>query len=723
MKRSTGIGAPSVRVHAGAPAGIAALVAVAGMAMPASAAPWHWNALGGSWSTANKWAPAVVPSNGADVFIGSTAVAENATVVLDLDRELASLTITDGMTAHNTQTAWYDVAGDTVVSGKNIVPGPFGLLTEYPSRLLLNGVDGLSLRTHDLVLADGGRAVLDWAFVRVLGMTTIDAESRMQGHGVVDSSGDGVKLRNDGTIRATNTEVPLRFRQFDAGTYDLDGISGNGVLDLQAVTAAEMRFDGTSLADSFSGTILMSPGARLTMDLSDGWTADAGSVIEMETTPLYEIAMIDGQAMTLGGTVHVSGPGGWLNLEMSELVLTPSVRVNVAANNALTIGTVGDTSTTVEGGEYHLDGSMRFDGPTTMRGGAFTTDLSHPGTSKVRAFGATAWDGDVTIDGQWEQFGDATVIGPSTINAVRFDMSAGAATSWQINHALTIKADALTVTGGMDVSSDIAIGGGLFSRLTMDLADGPWVHTGALDLTGNAAFFVDRIAGSGYELHGALTLPSGRAGISADIVIGASASVSLTSASSELRLTGDTWVQTAEFLGSGTLLNGPMGVMTLSNGLSMDSVGFVNQGEFEIGIGEGLISAGLASMDRFENQADAVWSISLGGHAAGAEHDLLMVTGGETHLDGLMHVDLADLGGGTFLPSMGDEFLVLVSLGAISGTFANDPLTHFNGVSYEWSVVYTPHTVSLRLDGIVPAPGALALAGLTGLPLARRIRR
>jgi hypothetical protein len=301
-------------------------------------------------------------------------------------------------------------------------------------------------------------------------------------------------------------------------------------------------------------------------------------------------------------------------------------------------------------------------------------------------------------------------------------MGAGAATSWQINHALTIKADALTVTGGMDVSSDIAIGGGVFSRLTMDLANGPWVHTGALDLTGNAAFFVDRVAGSGYEMHGALTLPSGRAGISADRVIAAGATVDLTAPTSELRLTGDTWVQPAKFLGVGTVRNGSTGIMTLSNGLSMGDVGFVNQGEFQIGIGVEALSAGLASVDRFENLTDAVWVVSIGGDAAGAEHDLLMVTGGPAQLDGLLDVRLADLGGGLFHPSIGDEFMVLVSLGGVSGAFAQDPVTHASGLTYEWSVLYTPHTVTLRLDAIVPAPGTVAL-GITGMAVIAMRRR
>lgn len=724
MKRCTGIVAPSVRAYAGAPAGIAALVAAAGLAMPASAAPWHWNAVGGTWSNAGNWAPAAVPSAASDVFIGSTVAAENATVILDLDRTIASLTLTDGMTASNLATASYVVEGDTVVSGKNIVPGAFGVLTEYPSRLLLEAVDGTTLWTHNLELSDGGRAVLDYAFVRVEGMTTIDAESRLQGHGFVDSLGNGVKLRNDGTIRATHADVPLRFRQFDAGTYDLDGLSGDGVLDLASASSAQMQFDGTSLADSFSGTIEMGWDAHLTMALSDGWTADANSTINVGTSN-YGLAVIDGGAFSLGGQLSIGNGSGWLWLLSEEVSFLPSAQVEIATNNALEVGGSDTTAVTIEGGQFTLAefGNVNFHAPTIVRGGTFQTTSSNPDFGSIDFHAPTEYDGAITFNGAARQYGDARVTGPTTIHADTFDMSAGPATKWEIVDTLTINADALASNGMSGVSADIKIAGGFLSKMTVNLTDGPWLHFGELRLTGLPGFFVDRVAGSGLQFHGDLVLPSGKAGISADTVIAASASVSLPSATSELRLTGDTWVQTADFFGAGTLLNGPMGVMTLSNGLSMGSVGFVNQGEFQIGIGVSTISAGLASVDRFENAADAVWAISLGGYAGGAEHDLLLVTGGETHLDGLLGVRLADLGGGTFLPSIGDEFLVLVSLGAISGTFAHDPVTHFNGLTYEWSVVYTPHTVSLRLDGIVPAPGAMALAGLAGLALIRRIGR
>jgi hypothetical protein len=45
------------------------------------------------------------------------------------------------------------------------------------------------------------------------------------------------------------------------------------------------------------------------------------------------------------------------------------------------------------------------------------------------------------------------------------------------------------------------------------------------------------------------------------------------------------------------------------------------------------------------------------------------------------------------------------------------------GLTYEWTVVYNPNTVVLRLDNVVvPSPGAIGLAMLAGFVGCRRRR-
>ncbi len=89
----------------------------------------------------------------------------------------------------------------------------------------------------------------------------------------------------------------------------------------------------------------------------------------------------------------------------------------------------------------------------------------------------------------------------------------------------------------------------------------------------------------------------------------------------------------------------------------------------------------------------------------------------------MLNVSLIGIGGGsTFAPSIGDEFTILSALGGVSGVFINDPVTQVGGLTYDWTVIYNPNTVVLRLDRIVPTPGSVALLGLGGLLAARRRR-
>lgn len=188
---------------------------------------------------------------------------------------------------------------------------------------------------------------------------------------------------------------------------------------------------------------------------------------------------------------------------------------------------------------------------------------------------------------------------------------------------------------------------------------------------------------------------------------------------STLRMRGLTVVDAdTTFTGSGTLQNGVGGSMLLDTGVSLSEVGLTNSGILRIG----EAGPGVAAVDRFTSVDGAIWAIDIGGYLAGAEHDLLLVTGGGASLAGVINVSLLGLGGPTFAPNIGDEFTILSALGGVSGVFSNDPVTQVGGLTYDWTVIYTPNTVVLRLDNIIPAPGSVALLGLGGLIAARRRR-
>ncbi|MFM9958620.1 MAG: hypothetical protein ACKVZJ_11130, partial [Phycisphaerales bacterium] len=265
---------------------------------------------------------------------------------------------------------------------------------------------------------------------------------------------------------------------------------------------------------------------------------------------------------------------------------------------------------------------------------------------------------------------------------------------------------------------------GFAGRLTINLPDPAmaWRMQGTMNLAGSGAIPVTRVAGSKVFVTGELNVSSGIAQITADTAFSTqqvAANVSIQGGST-LRMRGVTSVGTnTNFAGTGTLQNGVNGVMELLPGVSLGQVGLTNNSVLHIGAG----TAGIASVDRFTSTADALWNVDIGGPIAGTQHDLVLVGSGATVLGGTLDVSLIGLGGGAiFAPSVGDQFTILLSLSGVSGTFTNDPVTQINGLTYDWTVLYNSHSVVLRLDSVVPAPGTAALLGAALLLAGRRQR-
>ncbi len=696
----------------------AAIVLAAGAASPAAAQTWHFGVVNGTWHDAGNWSPSSVPPAFADVAIGSLAGVQNGTVDHDTTDGLtmASLTISDGMTLRNSMYGEFTVTGDTLVSGSNTVAGPFGLLTHYPSRLVLNPIKGTTFRTNDLVIRDGARAVMDNAFVRINEDLDIGEGTLLTGSGVVDFHDAGTTLINNGTIRASDN-LGLVFRQFGGGLYNLDG-NGAGALDLRTNFGAIMRFHGTALTDDFSSTILLGGEAELEMDLDDGWTADANSLIDYESPPGVAAATITGAPMTLAGTVNIHGSSGWLFLAPETLTIEPSAVFNIETNHALE---VQDVPTTINGGTFNLNehGNVNFHGVTTLRGGTFNTWSTNSLDGSID-FDDTVWDGEVMFNGIARQYDIATVSGPTVINAGVFVMSTSDfdPTEWDINSSLVINAGAIN-EGSQEFGGSMDITGGPLARLTINLDDNAasWEMSGSMTLGGAGAFAATRVAGSWMHVTGELAVSNGIAQITAPTsFIGASVTIP---ADATLRTRNFTTVDAASsFAGGGTLHNGEGGTMVLFNSLSLGDVGVANSGVLHVG----QFGPGTVMVERFTNNASGTLRIELAGYAD-VERDLLIATGGSATLGGMLDVRLIDLGGGVFMPSVGDEFTILRAFGGVVGSFLNDPVTMASGLTYEWTVIYNPSTVVLRLDTItVPPPGTVGLAMLAGLARGRRRR-
>jgi hypothetical protein len=672
--------------------------ALGGLAGPAAGVDRVWNTASGSWSHSGNWWPIGVPTPADRAFIGSSAAAENDTVTLNQAGSVLGLVVTDGMTLR-TDDHVLTVNGDVAIAGSNSVVGPGGVVIGYASRVLVEPVKGTSLVAQDISLTDGAR--LDYVgqgFARFSGTMTVDGASRVTGRGYVDFMGGGTTLNNNGTL-VGGTWPGVYVRQLGGGLLDLDGTTGNGVLDLAATPGGTVRVHGSALSDAFDGAVLMSSGSDLDVAMSEGWSAGAACVVTVNGSGgVFEPAQIRGGELDFGGELVVAGESTVVNVVPSELTLGSGARVDVGASAEVNFGAEAGTATTVQGGTYTVGslGSLRFEGATTMRGGSFQTPTSSYLDGTLDFSGVTTWNGSVTIEGVARHLGDGVVSGPTVVNADRFVLGVLTGVTWSVNSSIVVNAGSLSHVPGNVVLATLNVSGGFVGRLTINLADpdASWRMSGAMNLTGDASLFLTRVAGSAMEVHGDLSVTGGRASVSAPTTFFDHATLTVGPASAILRFTDVTRVAAGTTIaGAGTLQNGSAGDMTLASGVSTAGVGLVNQGTLQIGEG-----AGIAAVDRFQNTG--VWKVEIGGYAAGAEYDRLIVSAGEAAIGGTLDVEVID----GFRPVAGDSFTILTAVGGVSGAFPATAVSEVDGWTYEWEVLANANDVRVRLDVVTPPP-------------------
>ncbi len=699
----------TVRVNALRPGGLTqtalATLTLLLAAQASLGATFSWDAGDGFWATAGNWSPVGPPGIGDVARLGNLPGVDNTDVALSANAAVGELRITDGMTFGNKDHT-FSVIGDTYLSGLNLVPIGGGGTSYRHSRIFIRPTAApVQFSTDDLVVSDEGRVRLyEGGVVEVRNRLTIDSVSDVYGEGTIRFVDTGTVLVNNGEIAPTDAMV---LDNYNDGLLDLDGTTGNGRLSLDW-GGEHLTINGGSLADTFSGEILIDGDASLTMNLAAPWEADQNSTIRFGRNNngiSPEAAVLGGVAATLGGLVEVPyGTHGRVNAPVTYAE-TATVEVLENATFELT------NDTQIDGGTFTVleDASVYFDGPTDMRGGAFTTPSQLSSEGAVRLNGPTVWRGDVVVNGVALQNGDATVSGLTTINAGVFDMDGGGSTEWDINSALTVTADSIDSTIDNTFNGAIDVGGGVLGGLAINLTGGfdQWVMAGEMSLRYGGPFSVNRLAGSPVRITGDLEA-DGHVGVTADMVLASGSATTFADADTSLRVRGSTVVEAgAVFAGDGELFNHATGDLTLGDGLNASGLSVRNAGLLRVGD-----SPGGAIVESYEALEAALWEIEIGGHAAISEHDLLTVVGGPVLLDGLLEVLLIDIGGGLFLPEIGDEFTVLTSLNPISGLFVNNPVSFAAGQQYHWDVVYDPHTVTLVLANItdgVPEPSAAVL--------------
>ena len=386
---------------------------------------------------------------------------EDIAVTAASDVQINSLVVSQGNLLQNVNNL-IAVAGNTTITGgagitisDHAIPAAAGLETH---NLFLTGQNsrltniGSTVRIHNILnIGEGSRIT-----------------SFTNASGSFDLLGADTTLINDGRI----AQGPgfRQFRQFNGGTFDLDGVNNNGDIHVASATedSAILSFLHGGLTDSFSGTITLGPNSFLNMEVG-AWTADAQSHLQVfDIGPTT--ARLLGDQVTLAGTVnvHTSWAGSQFNV-WADAVLAPTLNVSMLPN--ATTQFIGD-ATHIQGGAYSVrNGSqLIFGGNTTVSGGNFLLDGNAIHQGVVLFNGPTHWNSTVDINGAARQIGNATTSG-ATINANLLDMSGNGGTAWNVSGLTTINAGQIDLSGHNVFTGAMNISGGFLSRLTLNLHD------------------------------------------------------------------------------------------------------------------------------------------------------------------------------------------------------------------------------------------------------------
>ena len=194
-----------------------------------------------------------------------------------------------------------------------------------------------------------------------------------------------------------------------------------------------------------------------------------------------------------------------------------------------------------------------------------------------------------------------------------------------------------------------------------------------------------------------------------------------------LILTGNNLYGEATTIDGGTLLaNNTTGSATGTGGVIVNSGGTLGgtgsvAGTVTINSGGTLApgaSPGTLSVDDILFGASSIFNVEIGGLLAGSEYDVLAV-GNDATLAGMLEIDLFDLGGGLFSPSLGDSFEILTATN-VFGEF-DTVLGAQLGGGLMFDVSYGASDVTLQVVTVPePSTGILLVLGMVSMLAGRR---
>ncbi|WP_425396384.1 beta strand repeat-containing protein [Aeoliella sp.] len=329
---------------------------------------WDQGASTDQWSDLDNWSPNGSPTDN-DLSIGDLPAATEATTLVDTDFSIASLALSNGANAV-TSGNLLTVNGNVDVSGA----GSTLVISEHTNGASSPAAmaESISLNSSGALQLAGGRLVLDDPASGPANVATLVSSSGLvTGFGTIllDENLGGTTtttLINDGTLQSSRPVGATPGERFmltidtsDADhRIDLDGVTGNGVVNVHEDTTLELKVE----AETFAGTINLAAGAVLDLDLhkllTDGATVnvDAGAT----GTATIRGQRIGGEATHTTPTTFNVNSGSFVHEEGFNLN-SPSV-MNMAANTSLVFQDLTFRSQSVS----EIQGMLNINGPGAM---------------------------------------------------------------------------------------------------------------------------------------------------------------------------------------------------------------------------------------------------------------------------------------------------------------------------------------------------------------------
>ncbi len=463
----------------------------------------------GDWATNGNWIGNDQPDSTEDAYLldGNTAnVNTSGEVARGLFiSEAANVNINNGGTLTTSALAIIDGADSDIVVNEG---GTY------------NANGGITIQNGDAQL------FLFGGTVNVNGTLLInDVAADVIGRGTV--SVNGGDLVNDGNIIASGGD--LTFNSAANGTWDLDGLTGAGVV---SATGGNITFNGT-LNDAFDGTVNIS--ADRTLTFADGWTNSGTVNMNTGTTT----ATLAGGAMTTSGTTTIEVTGSGIAVVSQNSTLNTGFTATVDAGETINFSGGGtfNGGTITGAGRGETDGNWTYTGTTTIDVATLDWDGGFLGHTHTIADGAIfninsdisdAMDDAVVVNGtlnvnspsgQWTMSGDmsinngGTVGGTAELNLSGGTIDANGAANRVLapieifstgSIVLTAAGDQLQLEGPITYRGGAYTGAGLLRQYgNATVAANTTINTGEYDWDGGGASVTTVNAGSTFTINSA----------------------------------------------------------------------------------------------------------------------------------------------------------------------------------------------------------------------------